>query len=76
MKKFALLYIIVLLFSSCAIRVNPTGGDKDVLPPKVLHTVPENFSVNVKTHDIVLFFVPAAGTAARAMTVHATTRKQ
>ncbi len=56
MKKFALLYIIVLLFSSCAIRVNPTGGDKDVLPPKVLHTVPENFSVNVKTHDIVLFF--------------------
>src|SRR6187551_2417345 len=56
MRKFALLYFIVLIFNSCAIRVNPTGGDKDVLPPKVLHTVPENYSVNVKTNDVVIMF--------------------
>lgn len=56
MRKHTLLFFVVAIFNSCAIRVNPTGGDKDVVPPKVLKTVPENFSINVKTSDIVLTF--------------------
>ena len=56
MRKYTLLFFVVAIFNSCAIRVNPTGGDKDVVPPKVLKTVPENFSINVKTNDIVLTF--------------------
>lgn len=56
MRKYTLLYFVIAILSSCAIRVNPTGGDKDIVPPKVLNTIPENFSVNVKTNDIVITF--------------------
>ncbi len=56
MKKTAFIYLVVILFTSCAIQVAPQGGEKDVLPPKILKTIPENFSINVKPTDIVLSF--------------------
>ena len=46
----------MVLFSSCAIRVDPSGGEKDIKPPKVLRTFPENYSVNTKPTDINLTF--------------------
>src|SRR5438477_12449249 len=41
---------------SCANQVAPSGGDKDVKPPKILKSVPENYSTNIKTHDITITF--------------------
>ena len=56
MIKKASIYFLLVLFTSCAIRVDPTGGEKDILPPKVLKTVPENYSINTRPTDIVLTF--------------------
>lgn len=56
MRRYHFLFFILVLFSSCAIRVNPTGGEKDIKPPVILKAVPENLSVNVKSNDIVLTF--------------------
>ncbi|MBK9414006.1 MAG: Ig-like domain-containing protein [Bacteroidetes bacterium] len=56
MIKKASIYFLLVLLTSCAIRVDPSGGEKDILPPKVLKTVPENYSINTKPTDIVLTF--------------------
>ena len=40
----SVLWLLLIMLSSCAIRVTPTGGVKDESPPKVLKTDPENFS--------------------------------
>lgn len=51
------LYIFaVLLFSSCAIKVSPTGGPKDVTPPKLKKATPENLGVNFSSKKIELTF--------------------
>lgn len=44
------------LFFSCANRVNPTGGEKDILPPKAKKFSPENFSVQFRSAEIVITF--------------------
>ena len=46
----------VLFTASCAKIVVPTGGPKDVTPPKILQSIPENFSVNFKQNKIVVKF--------------------
>ncbi len=48
----------VALFSlySCANIGQPTGGPKDVTPPKVVETKPENYSKNFKGGKIEIFF--------------------
>lgn len=56
MIKRSSIYFLFLLITSCAIRVDPSGGEKDVLPPEVIKTVPENYSVNTSPKDIVLTF--------------------
>jgi hypothetical protein len=44
---FALGLIVVSLFlSKCANPVMPIGGEKDTTPPRVIRSVPENYSVN------------------------------
>jgi len=45
----------VFLFS-CANQVAPTGGAKDVTPPKTLKLIPQNYSTNFKGHDIIINF--------------------
>ncbi len=54
MKKLHLLILLsyVLLLNSCAIQVPPGGGLKDVLPPKLLSTEPQNYSTNFRGKDI------------------------
>lgn len=37
-------YGFILIFFSCANKVAPTGGNKDVTPPKLVSSSPENFS--------------------------------
>ena len=54
--KHSLFVLIVLLLNSCANIVAPTGGQKDITPPKVLKTEPENFSTHFKGNTISLYF--------------------
>jgi len=42
MKKIIGLIICVVVFSSCARIVTPTGGEKDYTPPKVKRSFPKN----------------------------------
>ena len=48
--------LLVFLAVSCANRVTPTGGDKDVTPPKLLSAEPENGTVDFKAKEIRLEF--------------------
>src|ERR1700679_2848707 len=53
----SLIYCIaVLLLSRCAIMVKPTGGPKDIIPPKVLGYSPENKSTHFNTRKIRITF--------------------
>jgi uncharacterized protein (DUF2141 family) len=52
-----LIYIIFLyIFSACANRVTPTGGDKDIKPPVLLNARPAEKSTNFHADEIVLTF--------------------
>ncbi len=53
-----LLYIILFLFllNACARVGRPTGGDKDVTPPKLLKSTPANGKVNFKGQEMILEF--------------------
>ncbi len=48
--------LLVLLLASCANRVTPTGGDKDVEAPKLLESIPENKSTHFASKEIHLHF--------------------
>ncbi|NQX86261.1 MAG: Ig-like domain-containing protein [Flavobacteriaceae bacterium] len=60
MKRF--LYPLLLSLSvflalySCANRGNPTGGEKDVDPPIIIKSKPENFSTNFRGDEIIVYF--------------------
>jgi uncharacterized protein (DUF2141 family) len=51
-----LLAIIGLLFAQCANRGTPSGGEKDVTPPVIVKSVPENFSTNFTAKEIKIYF--------------------
>ncbi len=55
MKYFRYL-IIIFLANACARVGRPTGGEKDVTPPKLLRMVPANETKNFKGKEIVLEF--------------------
>ena len=40
----------------CAQRSNPSGGPKDLTPPVLLRTEPENFTTEFKAEKIRLYF--------------------
>ncbi len=54
--RFYLLITGILFTASCAKIVVPTGGPKDVTPPKILQSIPENYSVNFKQKKVVVKF--------------------
>jgi uncharacterized protein (DUF2141 family) len=47
---------IALIIASCANRGSPSGGDKDVLPPEIIKSEPENYSTNFKGKEIRIYF--------------------
>ena len=51
-----LLPLTSYLFSSCARMGSPDGGWYDDDPPKVIKTVPEDQSVNVKSKKVTIYF--------------------
>ena len=57
-KLFGLLFLafIALALWQCAKRGSPSGGPKDVTPPELLRTEPENYSTNFKAKKIRLYF--------------------
>jgi len=56
MRHFLILILFFSLFIQCASPGNPTGGDKDTTPPKLLKSTPKNASVNFKREEIILYF--------------------
>jgi len=56
-KYRSYLSIVTLLFLlSCAQQSSPSGGAKDIEPPKVVQSVPANFSLNYLGNSIELKF--------------------
>jgi hypothetical protein len=48
--------ILSMIFSQCANPVMPIGGEKDTTPPRVVGSVPENYSVNFDGKLITIEF--------------------
>ena len=52
-----ILYIsIVLLITACAQVVRPSGGAKDVRPPRAIHYVPDSAALNFKSKSVEIEF--------------------
>ncbi len=51
-----LFFASLLIISSCAIQVAPSGGEKDVTPPVVKKSIPENFSTGFTGQGISITF--------------------
>src|SRR6476620_2838699 len=51
-----ILMAVVVIFSSCAIQVPPTGGEKDVKPPVFKGSSPQNYSTFFTGNTIRLYF--------------------
>ncbi len=59
--KHRLLYIpiallFILSFTDCAKRGRPTGGPKDSIPPIIIKSNPENYSINFNEKEIKIYF--------------------
>ena len=54
--KIILLAITALFLTQCANVVTPTGGPKDITPPKVVSAIPENHSVHFSGKKIEITF--------------------
>lgn len=50
------LLIICLFLANCANRGRPTGGEKDITPPVIIKSEPENFSTNFTGKEIRITF--------------------
>ena len=55
-KHIGLIFVIALVCCGCANEVAPTGGPKDVTPPKVLSSSPAIFSTNFNSDLIQITF--------------------
>lgn len=47
---------ITLIIVSCANRGTPSGGEKDILPPVIVKSVPENYTTNFNSKEIRIYF--------------------
>lgn len=57
-KFFLIIFFCAFLLSTsgCAKRGTITGGAKDTLAPKLIRSVPKNFSTNFKGNEVILYF--------------------
>ena len=53
--NYKLVGICVLLLSSCANIVTPSGGPKDTQPPQVLSLTPKNFGTHFRGKNVRSF---------------------
>ncbi len=54
--KMAFMTFVVALIISCANRGTPSGGEKDIVPPKIIRSIPENFSTDFTAKEIRIYF--------------------
>lgn len=54
--RYTICLFILLFAAGCAIRVAPTGGEKDTAPPKVLAAAPDTFATNFNSKTIEFEF--------------------
>lgn len=54
--SFLFLFLMIAALWQCARRGTPSGGDKDITPPVLIKTDPENLSVNFDKRSIRLYF--------------------
>lgn len=54
-KLFLFVGILFMLFN-CANRGTPSGGEKDIEPPRILRSLPENYTTNFKAKQIKIYF--------------------
>ncbi|WP_350289762.1 Ig-like domain-containing protein [uncultured Croceitalea sp.] len=54
--SFLFLFFMIAALWQCARRGTPSGGDKDITPPVLLRTDPENLSINFDKKSIRLYF--------------------
>ncbi|MCX6290184.1 MAG: Ig-like domain-containing protein [Bacteroidetes bacterium] len=54
--RYFLIFCISAFMASCALQVAPQGGEKDVKPPKVTKSKPENFSTQFDSKKIQITF--------------------
>ena len=54
--SFLFLFLIAAAFWQCARRGSPTGGPKDIFPPRLVKTEPDSMTVNFKAKRIRLYF--------------------
>ena len=47
---------IALVIASCANRGTPSGGEKDILPPVIIKSEPENYTTNFNSKEIRIYF--------------------
>jgi len=58
-NKLSNLFFILtlgLIIISCANRGNPSGGPKDVTPPKIVKSTPKNYTTNFNGKEIKIYF--------------------
>ncbi|GAA4233012.1 Ig-like domain-containing protein [Postechiella marina] len=56
LSNFILATVIALVFINCANKGTPQGGEKDIDPPVILSSTPENYSTNFKGNEIKIYF--------------------
>ncbi|WAC01245.1 Ig-like domain-containing protein [Lacinutrix neustonica] len=54
--NFLFFLVIAIIIGSCANRGAPNGGAKDILPPKIVKSIPENYSTNFTGKEIRIYF--------------------
>lgn len=54
--RFFVLILVVFFALSCANRGTPSGGPQDIEPPKIVRSLPENFSTNFNAKEIRIYF--------------------
>lgn len=55
-SNFILIVVIGTLFINCANRGTPEGGPKDLEPPIITKTEPENYSIHFNGKEIKIYF--------------------
>lgn len=56
LRNFCIVFIVILSFSNCAKKGRPTGGAKDSIPPVIVKSDPENYTVNFEGDEIRIYF--------------------
>ncbi|MGE0089991.1 MAG: Ig-like domain-containing protein [Bacteroidales bacterium] len=55
-QPYLLFAITVFIALSCAKIVTPTGGPKDITPPQITSSDPENYTTNFRSKEVVITF--------------------